>query len=1206
MTPVSSCPTVEDMDISAPGEITKYTSLNGGPYAEVDTSLNTYGLVTQKNEYDFGATTPTRETSTSYANIGGGVQDRPSVVSVTDGSGNFISKTTYTYDQDVNSLKASGASELFPPTCSSGTCRGNLTTLNTYTTSTTYLTKTFTHWDTGQVYQATDVNSAQTTFTYGDCGNSFLTSVSEPLGLSKSFTWNCTGGVTASATDENDKTSYTNYTTDEYFWRPNSTQDAFGYVTSLTYTGATQAEAVLPIVSGTSSVDVLTTLDSQGRSYITQRREAPGSSSFDTNTQYYDTDGRPYEVTMPCVKTTGTPCSTTPSTKTTYDGAGRPSLVTDGGGGTVTMAYSQNDVLRTVGPAPSGEHVKSRQTQYDGLGRTTSVCEILSSGGASCGQTASASGYLTSYAYSALTTGVGTQTVVTQSAQTRTYVNDGLGRLTSEANPESQSQPKTYIYDSVGANYCLPNTAAYSSPGDLVATSDPIGNHVCYFYDALHRLTDVTNNVPSSANFCKRFRYDNVSNGVSTQPSGSTINAVEGRMVEAETDSCTSPGSTLITDEWFSYDADARQTDIWESVVPNSWYHSVATFFANGKVNTIQLANPSYYTMTYTVDGEGRWNTLTDTTAAQNIVTGTTYFPASNPAVVSLTGSDNDAYTFDTNTGRMSKYVFTAGSSTTYTLTGILNWNADWTLGSLATTDTFDSGGTMTCNSSYDDLARLGMYDCGSGNWGQDYTYDAYGNLTKTVISGRTGTNWIPGYSSTTNQCLSCTYDADGDMTSDGSGISFWGWNVYNKNSWYNTSNSATCGTSGDCLVYDAFGRIVKMSWGAVWEDVWMTQLGPSVVASDADLDYARFPAPGGGIAVVYGNSSGVNFLHTDWLGNARIMSSVVNDTEYTDQAFTPFGERFAAYGEAYTWYQAFAGLTDDFNNGIQWEAQNREFSTEGRWLSPDPAGLAAVDPGNPQTWNRYAYVAGNALSSVDPTGLRTTCPYGPDGSGGSNCQGSYEGHGACDDVDGPCNLTPGAPQSMNNDPLQLLSQPCDEQCRYRSCLSYNFQCDANGNYVPPKSAYTITVSCGGTFSVIGCAAPSQAAAGPGSISIYTSLGMQYGLNLLAQYQADPMSSFGKDVVQQLSQMSGSARAFIIVGYAGSVISAAGGAVAADLAAGPEQSVLFGRFTRINGGFPGYLNSNSWLRIGYGWDGTKVVFRVTGNLLGGAHLDWPW
>ena len=64
----------------------------------------------------------------------------------------------------------------------------------------------------------------------------------------------------------------------------------------------------------------------------------------------------------------------------------------------------------------------------------------------------------------------------------------------------------------------------------------------------------------------------------------------------------------------------------------------------------------------------------------------------------------------------------------------------------------------------------------------------------------------------------------------------------------------------------------------------------------------------------------------------------------------------------------------------------------QGRWIQPDPAGLAAVDPSNPQTWNRYAYVENNPVSFVDPLGLDDCEGSGECLTSGSNGGGPYGG----------------------------------------------------------------------------------------------------------------------------------------------------------------------------------------------------------------------
>ena len=81
------------------------------------------------------------------------------------------------------------------------------------------------------------------------------------------------------------------------------------------------------------------------------------------------------------------------------------------------------------------------------------------------------------------------------------------------------------------------------------------------------------------------------------------------------------------------------------------------------------------------------------------------------------------------------------------------------------------------------------------------------------------------------------------------------------------------------------------------------------------------------------------------------------------------FGPETGAIPEARRLIQRFSGQKPDLSSK-QYDFLMRECSSvQSRWWTPDPAGLAAVDPNNPQTWNRYAYVNGRPTETVDNNG---------------------------------------------------------------------------------------------------------------------------------------------------------------------------------------------------------------------------------------------
>ena len=214
-------------------------------------------------------------------------------------------------------------------------------------------------------------------------------------------------------------------------------------------------------------------------------------------------------------------------------------------------------------------------------------------------------------------------------------------------------------------------------------------------------------------------------------------------------------------------------------------------------------------------------------------------------------------------------------------------------------------------------------------------------------------------YTTATNQFTisggNVHYDLNGNQVTDNLGTTY---------TWSPFGNPASINSSTN-LIYDALGQMVEQQNASVYTQILYSPAGKTAIMNGQTLIKAFVYLPGGETAIY--NSSGLAYYrHADWLGSSRL-TTTASRTIYSDSAYAPFGEQYVPYGTADA---SFTGQNSDTNSTL-YDFTFREHSpTQGRWISPDPAGMSAVDPTSPQTWNRYEYVINNPLAFVDPLGL--------------------------------------------------------------------------------------------------------------------------------------------------------------------------------------------------------------------------------------------
>jgi RHS repeat-associated protein len=940
-----------------------YTSLGTSAPSLVETKLDydgaltSYGNVIATKNYDVGATyppsgVPVSETDATYANIAG----------VSCGS-----VSAYIFDHPCIVTTYNSSSAMVSQTKYTYNGAGHATQSSAWVTGSTYLNSSASYNSNGTPATSTDANGAITNYYYngtGGCNNFLLTSTTLPGNLTSSQTWNCVGAVVTSSTDLNSNVTHFYY--NDPFWRPTQVTYPDGGSTTTTYNTGTS----LPwTISTSSAIDATHNLiaiayfDGLGRTVQKNVTSDPSGTDYILTT--YDLVSRVASVTNP-YRSTSDP--TYGSTSYTYDALSRPLQVTHPDGNTVVTNYSGR--ATKVQNEGNGASRVTHIYQSDGLGRLKSSCEVTSTTllgitatPAACGQDIAATGFLTSYQYDALGDLLG----VTQGGlNARSYTYDGLSRLTSETNPESGTT--TYAYDTCSAGDLCTRTAPKPNQtgSATVATT--------YSYDALHRLTAKNYNDGSTPTAV--YYYDQ-----------SVYSNYRGRLTSEGT-----YNGGWITAQGFWYDSMGRviSNNQYTPLNINSGAFSLSyQYDLLGDVTSIQngVENVTY---TGTYDTAARLtkfqSTYIDAYHPGTLLTVNQYNPLNEVQQETLGNGIVRNLTYD-NRGRVKSQ--TDGS--------IYNFMLSYTPDSNVSTGSDSVTGNWTY--AYDDFSRLST----SSKSGQafSYKYDRFGNRWQQNVTAGTGP--APQYTFDANNHLTTsgfTYDAAGNVINDGS-------HSYT----YDAEGRVTAvdGGSKDTYVYDAEGRVVRRSFdGYPPMDFVLGLNGKAIteLANGGTWDRSELYAAGTHVATY---ADGITyFFHPDWLGSVRAETKY-DGTLAGNMNNLSFGDGQVWTGRLPSWSN-FAGGDVDEGSYVDLFMFRQYSTTQGRWMMPDPAGRAAADPANPQSWNLYAYVMNNPLSFTDPLGLY--CYFG-DGQGfgwGTGRDTSKE-CGKCDPIsDASCAGTPSSP----------------------------------------------------------------------------------------------------------------------------------------------------------------------------------------------------
>jgi RHS repeat-associated protein len=755
-------------------------------------------------------------------------------------------------------------------------------------------TVSFTHNAAGQVMTVADSAGTLLTNTY-DAGGNLLTS-KDALNNTTSFTYDGRGQL-LSVTDPRNKTTGFGY---DSAGNLTSKTDAAGGVTTFTYDGRGRPAGVTDALNQTVSFGY----DPAGR---LNRITKPGNLVVSVT---YDMAGRRTRVTDARNHSTGFAYDeayrlasvTDADDKTTsygYDLMSNLTGKTDPSGRTTNFEYDgYNRRVKTIfPPAAAGAPRLEERVEYDAGGHVTK--KVDKAGGA------------TSYEYDA----AGRVVKVTDPAlKGALYEYDARSRLT--ALTDAQGQRHTFMRDALGrvtqfGRGGMSRSFSYDGAGNRTSQTDFNNAASGYTYDSLNRLTTIT--YPGGAQ--ASFTYDSLSRLLTaTNQSGAVSFAYDalGRVTS------TTDVAGIITT--YAYDQNGNRERMSVGTAPN--------------------VAPAAATATYQYDALNRMTKITD---------------ASGAAVV---------YTYDAS-GRVTSRTFPNGVVTGYGYDG---------LGRL--TSLADVKGTTTLSNlqyQYDAAGHVTRKTDPAG--AHVYSYDAAGRLTSATppnapaesygydgVGNRTSSHRATGYTYQGFNRLaaagaaSFTYDNNGNLLTkaDGAGTWSYAWDYENRLVEVGTPQGVTV-----AYKYDALGRRVERHPGGGVATAFTYDGGEVVRDRGGDgsvVDYLN--GPGVDNKLRQTNAAGPLYYLTDHLRSTVALTDAAGDVVEQVGADS-FGD---GAGSSLTRY-GFTGRERDGLTGLYYYRARWYDPQQGRFLSEDPITFAGGI-------NFYAYVGNDPVGKVDPSGL--------------------------------------------------------------------------------------------------------------------------------------------------------------------------------------------------------------------------------------------